>query len=54
MTDRYDPSDRQIYGAEDDDEMDMILDYIDAALKDTAAHDDHSQRGDVPTKKRKS
>ncbi|MDW4572671.1 hypothetical protein R8Z57_07760 [Microbacterium sp. M3] len=32
MDDRYSPSDRQIYGAEDDFEMDMILDAMDRAL----------------------
>lgn len=34
MTDRYSLSDRQVYGAEDDFEMDMILAAIDRALED--------------------
>lgn len=34
MDDRYSLSDRQMYGAEDDFEMDMILDAIDRALVD--------------------
>jgi hypothetical protein len=34
MEDRYSLSDRQIYGAEDDFEMDMILDAIDRALEE--------------------
>lgn len=34
MTERYSLSDRQVYGAEDDFEMDMILAAIDRALED--------------------
>lgn len=32
MTGRYDPSDLNTYGAEDDAEMDQILDAIDRAV----------------------
>lgn len=34
VVDRYDPLDRLVYGAMDDDEMDMILDAVDRALTD--------------------
>ena len=34
MTERYSLSDRQVYGAEDDFEMDMLLAAIDRALED--------------------
>ncbi|KRB36142.1 hypothetical protein [Microbacterium sp. Root180] len=36
MVDRYSLSDRQIYGAEDDFEMDMILNALDRAVRDPA------------------
>lgn len=35
MTGRYDQGDLNTYGAEDDEEMDMILDALDAAMDDT-------------------
>jgi hypothetical protein len=38
MVDRWSPLDRAIYGAEDDDEMDMILRHIDQAMSDDEAH----------------
>jgi len=37
MTDRYSLSDRQVYGAEDDFEMDMILAAIDRAIEEPKA-----------------
>lgn len=55
MTERYSLSDRQIYGAEDDFEMDMILDAIDRALGDqkpakrTAPRTARTRAADVPT-----
>src|SRR5215207_6053251 len=55
MTERYSLSDRQVYGAEDDYEMDMILAAIDRALQDpkptepTALAIAKSSHEDVPT-----
>lgn len=37
MTDRWSPLDRAIYGAEDDEDMDMILDHLDRAANATEA-----------------
>lgn len=34
MADRWSPLDRAIYGAEDDEEMEMILDQLDKAMAD--------------------
>ncbi|WP_157544458.1 hypothetical protein [Jonesia quinghaiensis] len=34
MNSRYDPSDLLVYGAEDDEEMDMILCALDKAMDD--------------------
>lgn len=55
MTERYSLSDRQVYGAEDDFEMDMILEAIDRALEDpkppepTSLATAKSSHEDVPT-----
>jgi len=34
MIERYSPLDRAIYGAEDDEDMDMILDHLEAASRE--------------------
>jgi hypothetical protein len=45
MADRWSPDDRAIYGAEDDEEMDMILDHLDRAMADTKSDDAERPRG---------
>ena len=45
MADRWSPLDRAIYGAEDDEEMEMILDYLDRATADTMSDDAERIRG---------
>jgi len=45
MADRWSPDDRAIYGAEDDEEMDMILDHLDRAMADTKSDDAEGPRG---------
>ncbi len=45
MADRWSPLDRAIYGAEDDEEMEMILDYLDRAMADTKSDDEERPRG---------
>lgn len=37
MVDRWSPLDRAIYGAEDDEEMDMILRHLDRAMSEDKA-----------------
>lgn len=39
MADRWSPLDRAIYGAEDDEEMDMIFDHLDRTMAGTRPDD---------------
>ena len=45
MTDQWSPFDRAIYGAEDDEEMDMILDFLDRAMADSKSDEEERPRG---------
>ena len=45
MADRWSPLDRAICGAEDDEEMGMILDHLDRAMADTKPQDAEPPRG---------
>jgi len=46
MVDRWSPLDRAIYGAEDDEEMDMILRHLDRAMSDAKADGSTRPRAD--------
>lgn len=50
MTERWSPLDRALYGAEDDEEMDMILRHIGRAMADPKS--DHVARTDADSKRR--
>ncbi len=45
MADRLSPLDRAIYGAEDDEELEMIVDHLDRAMADTKSDDAEWPRG---------
>ena len=45
MTEQWSPPDRAIYGAEDDEDMNMILDYLERAVAAPEANDGRITQG---------